>query len=217
MLLYAHPASKLDPVPRTYPYLPLAFLIGAQAGCGPATGASGAGTGPIPPEQTSEHALSCTIGDLTLEIPIELTYTPDRPFIAGARVNLDFSATVTFDEAFSAAIIDAGVSKIDIMVIDVASSVSGAIPASFETSLAGGINDFDLTIDTNDNGAPGPQSLELRTVTTTLLMDQDADQVLLGLGLDGLFFMLGDFEIPIDCVEPTLIGFAASFDVAPAG
>ena len=193
-------------------------MLGAHAGCAAANGGTlgAGGAGGIPSEKQSEHALSCTIGDLVLEIPIELGYLPDRPFVAGATVGLSFSATVVFDEAFSAAIIDAGVSKIDIMVIDIASSVSGATPSMLETSLAEGINDFDLAIDTNDNGAPGPHRLELLTVTTTATVDGDADQVELGLGLDGLFFMMGDFEVPTDCVDPTLVGFTVSYEVRPA-
>jgi len=195
------------------------LLLGALAGCGGANGgALGAGgAGGAPSEKQSEHGLSCTIGELTLEIPIELNYLPDRPLTAGATVDLSFSATVVFDEVFSAAIIDAGVSKIDVMVIDVASSVAGATPTLVETSLAEGINDFDLAIDTDDNGEPGPHRLELQTVTTTATVDGDANQVEFGLDLDGLFFKMGDFEVPTDCVDPTLVGFTTSFEVGRPG
>ncbi len=104
----------------------------------------------------------------------------------------------------------------DIMVIDVASSVAGATPTTLETSLAEGFNDFDLEIDTDDNGAPGPHRLELQTVTTTATVDGNANEVELGLSLDGLFLMMGDFEIPTGCVDPTLVGFTASYEVGPA-
>ena len=208
-------ASKLDAVPRFTLYLPWVLFLGAHAGCAAANGGAlgTGGAGGIPSAKQSEHTLSCTIGDLILEIPVELSYSPDRPLTAGAAVDLSFSATVVFDEAFSAAIIDAGVSKIDIMVIDVTSSVAGATPTTLETSLANGINDFDLAIDTDDNGAPGPHRLDLQTLTTTATVDGDANDVELGLGLDGLFFMMGDFEIPTGCVNPTLVGFAVRFEV----
>jgi len=198
-------------------YLPYLLLLGAHAGCAAANGGAlgTGGSGGIPSAKQSEHTLSCTIGELTLEIPIELSYSPDGRLIAGAAVDLSVSAAVIFDEAFSAAIIDAGVSKIDIMVLDVASSVLGATPTRLETSLIQGINDFDLEIDTDDNGAPGPHRLELQTVTTTATVDGEANEVELGLGLDGLFFMLGDFEIPKDCVDPTLVGFTVSYEVGP--
>jgi hypothetical protein len=200
-------------------YIPCILFFGAHAGCAAANGGAlgTGGAGGIPSELQSEHTLRCTIGDLILEIPLELSYLPDRPLIAGSAVDLRFSAAIIFDEAFSAAIIDAGVSKIDIMVIDIESSVLGATPTSLETSLVQGINDFDLEIDTDGNGAPGPHRLELQIVTTSATVDGDANEVQLGLGLDGLFFMLGDFEIPTDCVDPTLVGFAVSFEIGPAG
>ncbi len=189
-------------------------MLGAHAGCAADNGGTG-GAGGIPSEKQSEHTLSCTIGELVLEIPLELRYLPDRPLVAGAAVDLSFSATIVFTEAFSAAIIDAGVSKIDIMVIDVASSVLGATPTTLATSLIEGINDFDLEIDTDDNGAPGPHRVALQTVTTTATVDDNAIDVELGLSLDGLFFMMGDFEVPTDCVDPTLVGFTVSFEVGP--
>lgn len=212
-------AAKLEAVRPFSLYLPCVLLLGAHAGCGVANGGAlgSGGAGGISSEQQSEHTLSCTIGDLTLEIPVELSYLPDRPLIAGSEVDLRFSAAIVFDETFSAAIIDAGVSKIDIIVIDMESLVLGATPTRLETSLVQGINDFDLAIDTDDNGAPGPHRLELQTVTTSATVDGDANEVQLGLGLDGLFFMFGDFEIPTDCVDPTLVGFAVSFEVGPAG
>jgi hypothetical protein len=218
-LLAALPAAKLAVVRRFSPCLPFVLFLGALVGCAAANGGSlgTGGSGAIPSEQQSEHTLSCTIGDLVLEIPVELRYSPDGPLIAGAKVDLGFSATVLFDEVFSAAIIDAGVSKIDIMSIDVSSSVLGATPTRLETSLVAGINDFDLAVDTDDNGAPGPHRVDLQSITTTVTVDGDADELELGLGLDGLFLMMGDFEVPTDCVDPTLVGFAVRFEVVPPG
>ena len=161
--------------------------------------------------------MSCTIDTLVLEIPIELTYLLDRPFVAGAAADLSFSAAVIFNEAFSAALIDAGVSKVDIMAMDITSSVLGATPSMLETSLATGINDFDLDIDTDDNGLPGPHRLELNSATVATSVSEGADEVELSLDLDHISLRLGDFEMPTDCLGPTLVGFTARFPVEPSG
>lgn len=200
---------------RFVPYLLLVLSI--TTGCGDTNGSAGTGgSGGAPPAEQSSYSLSCTIDTLVLEIPIELTYQPDRPFVAGAAADLTFSATVIFDEAFSAALIDAGVSKVDIMSMDINSSVLGATPSMLETSLPAGINDFDLDIDTNDNGAPGPHRLELDAVTTTVSVDDGATEVELGLGLDGISLQMGDFQVPSDCLSPTLVGFTARFPLVPS-
>lgn len=194
----------------------LLLVLVAILGCGDANGGTG-GSGGTAAAQQSAYGLSCTIDTLVLEIPIELSYQVDRPLVAGAAADLSFSAAVIFDEAFSAALIDAGVSKVDIMAIDITSWVLGATPLMLATSLAAGINDFDLDIDTDDNGAPGPHRLELDTVTTTASVDEDAIEVEMGLGLDGLSLEMGDFQVPNDCLSPTLVGFTARFAVEPSG
>lgn len=210
----ATPQAQDVKVWRSSLLLPLALAIG----CGNANGdpAGTGGSGGHSPAEQSAYRLSCTIDTLVLEIPIELTYLLDRPFVAGAAADLSFSATVIFNEAFSAALIDAGVSKVDIMSMDISSSVLGATPSTLETSLATGINDFDLAIDTDDNGAPGPHRLELDTVTTTASVNEDANEVELGLGLDGVSLLMGDFQVPSDCLAPTLVGFSARFPVEPS-
>lgn len=167
--------------------------------------------------EQSSHTLTCTTQNLVLEVSIELSYLLDRPFVAGGEADLSFSAAVIFDETFSTALIDAGVSKIDIMSMDVASSVLGATPSTLETSLAVGINDLDLEIDTDDNGTPGPHRIELDTVITTTTAAGDANEVELGLNLDGLVLLMGDFQIPSGCVDPTLVGFSVGFPVGNPG
>jgi len=200
---------------RFIPYLLL--VLGINAGCGDTNGGAGTGgSGGAPPAEQSSYRLSCTIDTLVLEIPIELTYQPNRPFVAGAAADLSFSAAVIFDEAFSAALIDAGVSKVDIMSMDITSWILGATPSMLETSLAEGINDFDLDVDTDDNGAPGPHRFELDTVVTTTSVDEDALEVELGLSLDGVSLLMGDFQVPSGCLGPTLVGFTARFPVVPS-
>ena len=203
---------------RLSPYISL-LLLGASLGCGAGDGEnlSSGGAGGGPETKQSSHALTCTIGALDLEIPIVLTYVLERPFVAGAAADLSISAAVIFDEAFSAALIDAEVPVIDIMSIDVSSSVLGATPSSLESSLAVGINDFDLEIDTDDNGAPGPHRVELQAVTTATTADDDASEVTLSLSLDGLLLLMGDFQMPTNCIDPTLVGFSVAFDVRPPG
>lgn len=211
-------ASKLPDMTRLSPYVSLLFL-GASVGCGAGDGEnlSNGGNGGGPETKQSSHTLTCTIGALDLEIPIELTYVLERPFVAGAAADLNITATVIFDEAFSAALIDAEVPVIDIMSIDVSSSVLGATPSSLGTSLAEGINDFDLESDTDDNGARGPHRIELEVTTTATTADDDASEVTLGLSLDGLSLLMGDFQMPADCIDPTLVGFSVAFDVSPQG
>ena len=180
----------------------LGSSLAAMSGCGDANGGTGGSAG-SPAAQQGAYTLRCTIDTLVLEIPIELTYQLDRPLIAGAVADLSFSAAVIFDEA-------------DIMAMDITSWVLGATPSMLATSLAAGINDFDLDIDTDDNGAPGPHRLELDTVTTTASVDEDAIEVEMGLGLDGVSLEMGDFQVPSDCLSPTLVGFTARFAVEPS-
>jgi len=196
----------------------LLLALGTISGCNDANGGVGTGgIGGTPPAEQSSYRLSCTIDTLVLEIPIELTYSLDRTFVAGAASDLSLSAAVIFDEAFSTALIDAGVSTVDIMSMDISSSVLGATPSMLETSLALGINDFDLDIDTDDNGAPGPHRLELDALTTSTSVDEEATEVELGLGLDGISLQMGDFQVPSDCLSPTLVGFSVGFPVEPPG
>jgi len=205
----------------------LLLVLGAATGCGGANGGpvgtggsgGGAGTGgsggnPLA-EQTS-YLLSCRIDTLVLEIPIDLSYELDRPYVEGGSANLTFSAAVTFGEQASTALIDAGVSKIDIVSMEIATQLAGATPPMVATSLAAApINDFDLEVDTDDNGVPGPHRLELNAVVATTTVIEGAEEVELSLGLDGVSLLLGDFRAPTDCLGPTLVGFSARFAVGP--
>jgi hypothetical protein len=160
--------------------------------------------------------LGCTIDTLVLELPIELYFELDRPYIAGGWSELAFFAAVTFAEQAAATLIDAGIDKVDIISMDIATSIEGAIPTSIDTSFgAAPINDFDLEVDTDDNGLPGPHRLELDTQTITTEATDGAQEVELGLELDQVSLVLGDFEVPVDCRGPTLVGVSARFPVGP--
>jgi len=160
--------------------------------------------------------LSCMIDTLVLEIPIDLSYELDRPYTEGGSANLTFSAAVTFGEQASTALIDAGVSKIDVVSMEITTQLAGATPPMMATALAAApINDFDLAVDTDDNGVPGPHRLLLDMVATTTTVVESADEVELSLGLDGVSLLLGDFHAPTDCLGPTLVGFSARFPVGP--
>jgi hypothetical protein len=201
----------------------LLVALGAAVGCGdgnagPSGGDAGAGgiagsDGTHPAKQSS-YRLSCTIATLILEIPIELSFELDRPYTEGGSADLTFSASVTFDERTATTLIDAGVSKIDIISVEIATWVNGATPSIIQTSFAAApINDFDLEVDPDDNGVAGPHTLELDTLVVSTAVTEGADEVEFGLALDGVSLLLGDFDVPLDCLGPSLVGFSASFPV----
>lgn len=189
----------------------------ALAGCGgesTETGGEG-GAGGAGLERRSTFELSCSIDTITLEIPITLDYALDAPLTESEASSITLRATVTLAEDVAAALIDAGVPTIDLLEVRVRGSVTGASPASIEATLAGvPINDFDLRSDPDDDGAPGPHELDLDEAMVDLRPDTGVAEVVLGLDLDGLAWTLGDFSVPDDCTQPTLVGFAASYPVS---
>jgi hypothetical protein len=188
-------------------------------GCGDGNGdpAGAGGSGGDSPAEQSAYVLSCAIEPLVLEIPIELSYELDRVYVVGGSAELTVSATVTFSEQASTALIEAGVDKVDIISLEISPSVAGATPPIVETSLgAAPINDFDLRLDTDDTGIPGPHRLELDAATVTTTVSEGADAVELGLALEQVSLVLGDFQVPTDCLGPTLVGFSARFPVEPS-
>ena len=201
----------------------LLVALGAAVGCGdgnagPGGGDAGAGgiagsDGTHPAKQSS-YRLSCTIATLILEIPIELSFELDRPYTEGGSADVTFSASLTFEEPMVTSLIDAGVNVIDIISVEIATSVSGATPSIIQTSFAAApINDFDLEVDPDDNGVAGPHTLELDTLVVSTAVTEGADEVEFGLGLDRVSLLLGDFNVPLDCLGPSLVGFSASFPV----
>ncbi len=207
---------KLGDVKRNATCLLVAF--GFLGGCGDAnSGVGTGGSGGTPPAEQSSYSLSCPIDTLVLEVDIELSYELDQPYVAGGSSELAFSAAVTFSELAAATLIDAGIDKVDIISMQIATSLEGATPALVETSFAVPINDLDLRVDTDDNGLPGPHRLELETVVATTTVIPGASQVELGLRTDQVSLVLGDFEVPDDCLSPTLVGFNARFAVGSSG
>lgn len=204
------PSRKLCGM-RVFASCGLMLMAGALA-CGGEEG----GSLDSPLSMESTQRLSCTIDSLVLGIPIELSHELDRPYARNGSVELTFSTVVVFNEESSLALIDAGVSKIDVVTMRVATSVEGASPSVLGTSLeAAPINDFDLEPDTDDNGIPGPHRFELAPVTVTSVPTEGADQVELGISLSEISLLLGDFQIPEDCVSPTLAGQAAAYPILP--
>lgn len=197
----------------------LLILLSTALACGDASGGpiGTGGTGGIQLEQQSAYLLSCTIDTLVLEIPIELSFELDRPYVAGSSADLGFSAAITFGEQAAVTLIGAGISKVDIISMQIETWVEGATPAMLETSLTSApINDFDLAVDTDDNGVAGPHRIELETQTIATEASEGAEEVELGLGLDQVSLVLGDFEVPSGCLGPSLVGFSARFPVEPA-
>lgn len=195
----------------------LLVALGAAVGCGDGgdAGAGGiAGSDGTHPAKQSSYRLSCTIATLILEIPIDLSFELDRPYTEGGSADLTFSASFTFDERTATTLIDAGVSKIDIISVEIATWVNGATPSIIQTSFAAApINDFDLEVDPDDNGVAGPHTLELDTLVVSTAVTEGADEVEFGLALNQVSLLLGDFDVPLDCLGPSLVGFSASFPV----
>jgi hypothetical protein len=75
------------------------------------------------------------------------------------------------------------------------------------------INDFDLQADPDDNGIPGPHRLDLDPVTVTSYATPGTTEVAFDLEFDGISFALGDFQIPMDCLGPSLVGVVLRFPV----
>lgn len=195
----------------------VSILLAASAGCSDAGGGGAGGSGGNALAAQSSYRLACTIDTLTLEIPIEAHFELDRPFGEGAVSALTFSAAVTFGEPAVGLLLAAGISTIDIISMDISAWVTGAIPMNVETALGDApINDFNLTVDPDDNGVPGPHSLELEAATITMTPEADATAVEFGLRLDQIALVLGDFRVPDDCLNPALVGSSARFLVAPA-
>jgi hypothetical protein len=121
---------------------------------------------------------------------------------------------VVFDEGAVAALIGAGVDTIDIISMDIGAWMTGAIPSSVGTTFGDApINDFDLTVDTDDDGAAGPHPLALDAQTFTTTARTGVTEVELGIRVDQVSIQLGDFDVPDDCLNPTLVGPSARFEV----
>ncbi len=196
---------------RVLAWCGLLLVVGALA-CGGTDGDSAGST----LSMQSAYTLSCAIDPLVLDIPIELSYELDRPYRLGRTSELSFSAVVVFSEQTSSALIGAGVSKIDIISLRVATSLRGAAPPLLgATLMAAPINDFDLATDTDDNGLPGPHRFGLGPVAVTSAAAEGATEVELGLSLDQISLVLGDSDVPADCAGPSLVGPSVRYPVEP--
>ena len=205
----------------------LVASLGAIAGCGganagpvgPGGSGGGGGTGDPPPVGQRTFRLSCEFDPLRLNIPIEIVVEIElvveltEPYSNSRSTEATFSASVTFDEESVASFIEAGVTTIDIVSASVTASVAGATPAAMTASLGAPLIDFDLRADPDDNGMPGPHRLELDPVTTTSNATSEAMEVAFTLEFEGISLVLGDFNIPADCVGPSLAGVAVRFPV----
>jgi hypothetical protein len=162
--------------------------------------------------------LSCQIDTLLLRIPIQLSFGLDQPYSTDGSALLRSSPLVVFGEEASTALIDAGVASIDIVSVDIDATIEGATPGLIEAELGDApINDFDLRLDTDDNGIPGPHQLELDPATLSTTVVDGASEVVLSLDPNQVSLVLGDFEVPSDCLSPTLVGVPASFATGAEG
>jgi len=205
----------------------LVATLGAIAGCGGtnggafgggtggAAGTGGAGgTGALPVVDQTSFRLSCVYDRLELDILIELVVGPTEPYSSSRSTEATFSSSVTFDEESVASFLDAGVTVIDIVSASVTTKATGAIPAAMMASFgAAPINDFDLQADPDDNGIPGPHRLDLDPVTATSYATPGTTEVAFDLQFEGISLALGDFQIPMDCLSPSLVGVVLRFPV----
>ena len=171
--------------------------------------------------QEGSYTLRCTIDTvdrdpLLLDITIELAYLLSAPYTVAASVDLTFSASVIFDEVASLALIDDGFDVIDVNSIEITTSLDGATPSMLEASLTNGVNDLDLTLDTDQNGVAGPHRIELDPATTATSAMEGASEVELALALEQISLVLGDVQVPTDCISAELRGFTTRFPVRPS-
>jgi hypothetical protein len=160
--------------------------------------------------------LSCEYDTLQLDILMELVVELTKPYSKSSPTEATFSASVTLDEESVASFLGAGVPVIDIVSASVTTNVTDASPSTMTASLgAAPIDDFDLQADPDDDGIPGPHRFELDPVTDTSHAAPGASEVTYDLEFDGISLALGDFNIPIDCLGPSLVGIVLKFPVNP--
>jgi len=204
----------------------LAFLVtilgcggdggGQGAGGAAASGGSGGSAATFVPNPSGQASfdVTCSVSGIELAFDVELRAELSRSFRGTESTEVAFSAAVTIDQETSAALIDAGIPAIDIVSMSVRTGISGASPSTITTFFAGGpIDDFDLTVDTDDDDAPGPHRLELEVIDTTATARPDATEV--EFDLDSIAFVLGDFRVPERCFGFSASGVSLSFPVEP--
>lgn len=185
--------------------------MGGAAGAGGAGGTRGA-----PQVEQAAFRLDCDYSTLQLTLPIEFVVELARSFAGESSTEATFTATVILDEASVASLIGEGITVIDIASVSVTTNLDGATPTTITASLPGvPIDNFNLQTDPDDNAMFGPHRLELDPVTVTVSAAPDATEVVFGLAFSGISFDLGDFDIPSDCVDPSLRGSPARFPVSP--
>ena len=205
--------SKLEDV-KPFRLL-LLWAVALSTACGD-SGIGGATENPVAESRT--YDLRCTIDEVLLELAFDVSFELDQPYRAGEPSELTAEVTLAFGEPTIAALADAGVTKIDIISVEVVTSIRGATPSTLATSLTEApINDFDLELDTDQDGVAGPRTLELAGATAPTVPGEGSAEVELGLLLNGISIVLGDFHVPGDCVAPSLVGSSASFPVGSAG
>lgn len=184
---------------------------GGNGGEGPA----GSGGEPLPPgAQTVTFTLSCEVVPIELRLPFDLTVSPDRAYSENGTSEVMLSAGMTIDEQTVSALLSSEITDIDVSSGTIGVDLVGATPARIETSLVDApINDFELAVDTDDNGVLGPHRFEFETVIEVTAAAPGANEVTFRLTFGGISIVLGDFSIPDDCRNTSLVGQPARFTV----
>lgn len=227
LAIFGHPAELLI---VKCSELCLVAGLGAIAACGganagPLIPAGEGGAGGAPPTGQGVFRLNCEFrieesDTVELNLPIELFVELTEPFSRTDSTEATFSASLIFNEEESVAslieaLINAGdPTAIDIVSASVTTNVTGATPDTMTASLGGTPIRFDLEADPDDDGLPGPHRLDFDSVTVTANATPDATEVLFGLDFRGVSLVLGNVNIPSDCISsPSLGGVALRFPV----
>lgn len=186
-----------------------------DSGTGGETNATGGTSGtPLSPSGAQTFELGCMRPDVSLNLEIELAVRLSEPFVRGTSSDATFGPAVTLTEASTEALIDAGVESIDVTSMSVQTRLLGAEPTTMTTLLADApIEDFDLSVDPDDDGTPGPHRFELIPITETVVPLGGADTVEFAISAVAISF--GDFSVPESCVDSqSLVGSPLSFPVS---
>ena len=184
-----------------------------ESGSGGVGGTGGATEPPF--ARTSEFLLRCQYDTLELTLSIEIVVEPLALYSNSTPVETAFSASVTLDESSTTALLDSGISVIDVASAEVVTRILGATPTTMTSSLdSAPINDLDLEADPDNDGTPGPHRLELGRMVAVTTAETGARAITFGVAIGGVSLNFGDFEVPTDCLgTASLVGTAIRFPV----
>ncbi|MGB5811165.1 MAG: hypothetical protein WBG86_11580 [Polyangiales bacterium] len=187
-----------------------------------AAAGDGSGKAEVPAAQTGTYAFDCDtfVGGIE-DLPIEITVSPNDPFVQGDVSQVTLSGSITLDQDTVEGIASRGVDIVDITDSGIVVRVSGGTPV--EVDLPGPtINGFDLLADTDGDGRSGPHSFQVGPVTADIVSGSggiigfaiDIDSIRLSIaGVP----IIGSLTIPDFCDERALDGDTITFAIENEG